>query len=177
MPALACRYQARIREDVPASQPMIWSITRSGMPSSMRTGSSCVTGVLQPRVTHPSVLQQPLPVVVVRVRAERATDGGIILAVRDPNPRPPTPRAHDASTTWGPQTHPHPDHAQPLRLLPYPAKPRKDHLGGGPRSPQQHPGEPGFSGQQAARMLIGRVLTGLRELSLNRSAAAPRSHA
>ncbi|WP_234008099.1 hypothetical protein [Streptomyces sp. UNC401CLCol] len=29
------------------------------------------------------------------------TDGGIILAVSDPDPRPPTPRISDASATGG----------------------------------------------------------------------------
>ncbi|WP_175408580.1 anti-sigma regulatory factor [Streptomyces sp. TRM64462] len=92
------------------------------------------------------------------------TDGGIVLAVSDPDPRPPTPRAHDASATGG----------RGLVLIQTMANrwgysPAHPHSGKivwaeVPARPSSALGEPGFGGRQAAPMLIGRVLTGLREL-------------
>ncbi|MFB7821727.1 ATP-binding protein [Streptomyces hydrogenans] len=92
------------------------------------------------------------------------TDGGIILAVSDPDPRPPAPRPSDASATGG----------RGLVLIQTMANrwgysPRQPHPGKivwaeVPARPSSGLGEPGFGGQQAAPMLIGRVLTGLREL-------------
>ncbi|MEU2658114.1 ATP-binding protein [Streptomyces sp. NPDC007325] len=91
------------------------------------------------------------------------TDGGIILAVSDPDPRPPAPRAHDASASggrglvliqamanrWGySPTQPHPGKIVWAEI---------------PARPNSALGERGFGGRQAP-MLIGRVLTGLREL-------------
>ncbi|MFE8912976.1 ATP-binding protein [Streptomyces globisporus] len=92
------------------------------------------------------------------------TDDGIILAVSDPDPRPPAPRAHDASASggrglvliqamanrWGySPTQPHPGKIVWAEI---------------PARPNSALGEPGFGERQAAPMLIGRVLTGLREL-------------
>ncbi|MEF9904753.1 ATP-binding protein [Streptomyces sp. P9-A2] len=92
------------------------------------------------------------------------TDGGIILAVSDPDPRPPAPRAGDASPTGG----------RGLVLIQAMANrwgyfPTQPHSGKAvwaevPACPSSALGEPGIGGWQATPMLIGRVLTGLCEL-------------
>ncbi|MFD0369479.1 ATP-binding protein [Streptomyces sp. NPDC127114] len=92
------------------------------------------------------------------------TDGGIILAVSDPDPRPPAPRAGNAGATGGRglvliQTMANRWGYSPTQ--PYPGKIVWAEV---PARPSSGLGEPGFGGQQAAPMLIGRVLTGLREL-------------
>ncbi|WSD11449.1 ATP-binding protein [Streptomyces hirsutus] len=91
-------------------------------------------------------------------------DGGIILAVSDPDPRQPVPRAHDASASGG----------RGLGLIQamtnrwgyFPTQPRSGKIVWAevPARPHSALGEPGFDGRQAAPMLIGRVLTGLHEL-------------
>ncbi|WP_324783087.1 ATP-binding protein [Streptomyces sp. H51] len=91
-------------------------------------------------------------------------DYGVILAISDPDPRPPAPRPHDASAGGG----------RGLVLIqamasrwgysptqPYPGKVVWAEV---PARPRSTLAEPGSGGQQAAPMLIGRVLTGLREL-------------
>lgn len=92
------------------------------------------------------------------------TNGGIILAVSDPDPRPPAPRTSDASATGG----------RGLVLIQAMAKrwgytPTQTHPGKivwveVPARPSSALGESGFGGRQVAPMPIGRVLTGLREL-------------
>ncbi|MFE4590980.1 ATP-binding protein [Streptomyces laurentii] len=92
------------------------------------------------------------------------TDGAVILAVSDPDPRPPAPRASDADATGG----------RGLALIqtmanswgysltgPHPGKIVWAEV---PAYPSSALGESGNGGRQAAPMLIGRVLTGLREL-------------
>ncbi|WP_327177063.1 ATP-binding protein [Streptomyces sp. NBC_01335] len=92
------------------------------------------------------------------------TDDGIVLAVSDPDLRPPTPRAQDSSATGG----------RGLVLVQTMANrwgycPTQPHLGKivwaeVPARPNAAFGEPAPGGRQAAPTLIGRVLTGLREL-------------
>ncbi|MEU2024263.1 ATP-binding protein [Streptomyces sp. NPDC016469] len=91
------------------------------------------------------------------------TDGGIILAVSDPDPRPPAPRASDASATGG----------RGLVLIQTMASrwgysptqpPGKTVWAEVPARPSDALGEPGCGGRYGAPMLIGRVPTALREL-------------
>ncbi|MFF5390476.1 ATP-binding protein [Streptomyces sp. NPDC013012] len=92
------------------------------------------------------------------------TDGGIILAVSDPNPRPPAPRASDASATGGRGLVLIQTMANRWGYSPTQRQPGKIVWAEVPARPSSTLGEPGSGGRQAAPMLIGRVLTGLREL-------------
>ncbi|MEU3747011.1 MULTISPECIES: ATP-binding protein [Streptomyces] len=117
----------------------------------------------RPTETSEAAAAGPLGVGTIVLRLW-PTDGGIILAVSDPDPRPPAPRAHDAraiggrglvliqamSSRWGYfPTQPHPGKIVWAEI---------------PARPNSALGEPASGGRQAAPMLIGRVLTGLREL-------------
>ncbi|MET8829076.1 ATP-binding protein [Streptomyces sp. NPDC004610] len=91
-------------------------------------------------------------------------DSGIILAVSDPDPRPPAPRASDASATGGRglvliQTMANRWGCSPTQ--PHPGKVVWAEI---PARPSSALRTPGVGGQQAAPILIGRVLTCLREL-------------
>ncbi|MFI8367598.1 ATP-binding protein [Streptomyces sp. NPDC085466] len=92
------------------------------------------------------------------------TDGGIILAVSDSDPRPPAPRASDASVTGGRGLVLIQTMANGWGYSPTQPHPGKIVWAEVPARPSSALGEPGFGGRQAAPMLIGRVLTGLREL-------------
>ncbi|MEU4150471.1 ATP-binding protein [Streptomyces sp. NPDC026659] len=92
------------------------------------------------------------------------TDYGFILAVSDPDPRPPAPRPHDASASGGRgliliQTMASRWGYSPTQ--PYPGKIVWAEV---PARPSSTLDETSIDGRQAAPMLIGRVLTGLREL-------------
>ncbi|MFF3759335.1 ATP-binding protein [Streptomyces sp. NPDC002185] len=92
------------------------------------------------------------------------TDGGIILAVSDPDPRPPTPRASDASATGGRGLVLIQTMANRWGYSPTQPHPGKIVWAEVSARPSDALGEPGCGGRYAAPMLIGRVLTGLREL-------------
>ncbi|MFE0645343.1 ATP-binding protein [Streptomyces sp. NPDC058877] len=92
------------------------------------------------------------------------TDGGMILAVSDPDPRPPAPRAGDASATGGRGLVLIQTMANRWGYSPTGPHPGKIVWAEVPAHPSSALGEPGSGGRQAAPMLIGRVLTGLREL-------------
>ncbi|CAL9496279.1 ATP-binding protein [Streptomyces sp. enrichment culture] len=92
------------------------------------------------------------------------TEGGIILAVSDPDPRPPVPRAHDASATGGRGLVLIQTEANRWGYAPTQPHPGKIIWAEVPARPDSTLSEPDFGGRQAAPMLIGRVLTGLREL-------------
>ncbi|MFE3068877.1 ATP-binding protein [Streptomyces sp. NPDC059247] len=92
------------------------------------------------------------------------TDGGIILAVSDPDPRPLALRASDASATGGRGLVLIQTMANRWGYSPTGPHPGKVVWAEVPDHPSSALGEPGCGGQQAAPMLIGRVLTGLREL-------------
>ncbi|WP_236241786.1 ATP-binding protein [Streptomyces sp. CC228A] len=92
------------------------------------------------------------------------TEGGIVLAVSAPAPQPPVPRADDASATGG----------RGLLLVQamatrwgyYQPRPRSGKTVWAEVPPRPKPGlgGPDAGGHRAAPILIGRVLTGLREL-------------
>ncbi|WP_435601671.1 ATP-binding protein [Streptomyces sp. C10-9-1] len=92
------------------------------------------------------------------------TDGGIILAVSDSDPRPLAPHASDASATGGRGLVLIQTMANHWGYSPTQPHPGKIVWADVPARPDSALGEPGFGGRQAAPMLIGRVLTGLREL-------------
>ncbi|MFE7598735.1 ATP-binding protein [Streptomyces sp. NPDC057494] len=92
------------------------------------------------------------------------SDGGIILAVSDPDPRPPAPRASDASATGGRGLVLIQTMANRWGYSPTQPHPGKIVWAEVPARPSSALGEQGFGGRQAAPILIGRVLTGLREL-------------
>ncbi|WP_079169187.1 ATP-binding protein [Streptomyces sp. CC77] len=92
------------------------------------------------------------------------TDGGVVLAVSDPDRRPPTPRAPDASATGGRGLVLIQTMATRWGYSPTQPHPGKIIWAEVPARPDSALGEPRFGGRQAAPMLIGRVLTGLREL-------------
>ncbi|WP_231406015.1 ATP-binding protein [Streptomyces clavuligerus] len=92
------------------------------------------------------------------------TDGGIVLAVSDPDPRPPTPRAHDTSATGGRGLALVQTMASRWGCSPTQPHPGKIVWAEVPACPDGALGEPCFGGRQAAPMLIGRALTNLREL-------------
>ncbi|WDM11448.1 ATP-binding protein [Streptomyces lavenduligriseus] len=92
------------------------------------------------------------------------TDAGIILAVSDPDRRPPAPRAPDASATGGRGLVLIQTMANRWGYSPTQTHPGKIVWAEVPARPTSALGEPGFGGRQAAPMLIGRVLTGLREM-------------
>ncbi|WP_411144907.1 ATP-binding protein [Streptomyces sp. x-80] len=92
------------------------------------------------------------------------TDDGIILAVSDPDPRPPTPRPHDASATEGRGLVLIQAMADRWGYSPAQIPPGKIVWAEVPACPTGDLSEPGIGSQQAAPLVIGRVLTGLREL-------------
>ncbi|MEU0061748.1 ATP-binding protein [Streptomyces albidoflavus] len=92
------------------------------------------------------------------------TDGGVILAVSDPDPRLPAPRAHDTSATGGRGLALIQTMATRWGCSPTEPHPGKIVWAEVPARPSSALGEQGFGDRQAAPMLIGRVLTGLREL-------------
>ncbi|MFI8437101.1 ATP-binding protein [Streptomyces sp. NPDC079020] len=92
------------------------------------------------------------------------TDGAIILAVSDPDSRPPAPRAHDASATGGRGLALVQAMANRWGYSPTQPHPGKIVWAEVPACPNSTLGESGSGGRHAAPMLIGRVLTGLREV-------------
>ncbi|MFJ3598892.1 ATP-binding protein [Streptomyces sp. NPDC090126] len=92
------------------------------------------------------------------------TDGGVILAVSDPDPRPPAPRPSDTSATGGRGLVLIQTMANRWGYSPTQPHPGKIVWAEVPARPSSTLDEPGFGGRQAAPMLIGQVLTGLREL-------------
>lgn len=92
------------------------------------------------------------------------TDYGFILAISDPDPRPPAPRPHDASASGGRGLILIQSMASRWGYSPTQPNPGKIVWAEVPARPSSALAEPGFDGRQAAPMLIGRVLTGLREL-------------
>ncbi|MFJ2844204.1 ATP-binding protein [Streptomyces griseofuscus] len=92
------------------------------------------------------------------------SDYGIILAISDPDPRPPAPRPHDASASGGRGLILIRTMASRWGYSPTQPDPGKIVWAEVPSRPSSVLAEPGSGDQQAAPMLIGRVLTGLREL-------------
>ncbi|MGW9497454.1 ATP-binding protein [Streptomyces prasinus] len=92
------------------------------------------------------------------------TNGGVILAVSDPDPRPPTPRTSDPSATGGRGLVLIQTMADRWGYTPTQPRPGKIVWAEVPARPSSALGEPDFGSRQPAPMLVGRVLTGLREL-------------
>ncbi|MFJ4337313.1 ATP-binding protein [Streptomyces sp. NPDC088915] len=91
-------------------------------------------------------------------------EGGIILAVSDPDPRPPTPCAHDTSATGGRGLVLVETMANRWGYSPTQTYPGKIVWAEVPARPSTAPVESATGGRQATSMLIGEILTGLREL-------------
>ncbi|MDI3422906.1 ATP-binding protein [Streptomyces luteolus] len=92
------------------------------------------------------------------------TDGGIILAISDPDPRPPEPRDHDTNASGGRGLILVQAMANRWGYCPTQPAPGKIVWAEVPARPDSALSEPGIGDRQTAPMLIGRVLTGLREV-------------
>ncbi len=92
------------------------------------------------------------------------TDGCAVISVGDSDPRPPVPRTGDASATGGRGLLLTQAMANRWGYFPTQLHPGKVVWAEVPAHPSTALGEPGIGSRQAAPMLIGRVLTGLREL-------------